>query len=229
MGDVPPRDGYSRLLKKRTVMMGAFGILLYVGSEVAIGSYLVNYFLDMNMAEAIKNNSFFKSIAETILNADLAMKDNKAIVGAFVTFYWSGAMIGRFIGAYLTRIFSPSRVLSVFALGAITMLVISITSTGFVSMCSILAVGLFNSIMFPTIFTLALDGLSPDLKPQASGLLCTMIVGGALIPPAYGFITDISGFKMAYILLIVCYGYIVSYGIYKSKTAKSELIGNINS
>jgi FHS family L-fucose permease-like MFS transporter len=87
-------------------------------------------------------------------------------------------------------------------------------------MWSIIAVGLFNSIMFPTIFSLGLDGLGDD-KPQGSGVLCTMIVGGAIIPPAYGFLTDTFNFNIALVLVIVCYTYIFLYGyLYK----KTELI-----
>ena len=138
-------------------------------------------------------------------NADWVTMNLK--MGAFVTFYWSGAMIGRFVGSYLTKIIRPSRVLSFFALGAVFMILISSQTFGIVSMISILAVGLFNSIMFPTIFSLSLEGLD-DLKPQASGILCTMIVGGAIIPPLYGYMTDLFGFKMALLLLIGCYGYI---------------------
>ena len=96
------------------------------------------------------------------------------------------------------------------------MIIISVNTVGFVSMWSILAVGLFNSIMFPTIFTLALGGLE-DLKPQASGILCTMIVGGAVIPPLYGLLTDNIGFKTAFILVMACYAYIMIYGFTKRK------------
>ncbi|WP_027392654.1 sugar MFS transporter [Aquimarina latercula] len=211
-----PKDGYGRLLRNKIMLLGALGIFVYVGAEVAIGSYLVNYFLDMNLVSVIKDTPFMKNLCERILNSDLNAMDGKAIVGAFVVFYWSGAMIGRFIGAYLTRIMSPGKVLSIFAGLAITMLLISMNTTGLIAMWSILAVGLFNSIMFPTIFTLALDGLG-DLKPQASGLLCMAIVGGALIPPFYGFLTDNIGFKMALLLVIVCYAYILFYGWLKSK------------
>ncbi|WP_299188285.1 sugar MFS transporter [uncultured Aquimarina sp.] len=211
-----PKDGYGRLLRNKVMLLGALGIFVYVGAEVAIGSYLVNYFLDMNLVSVIKDTPFMKNLCERILNSDLSVMDGKAIVGAFVVFYWSGAMIGRFIGAYLTRIMSPGKVLRIFAGLAITMLLISMNTTGLIAMWSILAVGLFNSIMFPTIFTLALDGLG-DLKPQASGLLCMAIVGGALIPPFYGFLTDNIGFKIALLLVIVCYGYILFYGWLKSK------------
>lgn len=221
--DDSPRRGYRKVLKNKMVLMGSFGIFVYVGAEVAIGSYLVNYFLDMNLPSIILENNFMKNIAKRILNSDLVTMDKKAIVGAFVVFYWSGAMVGRFIGAYLTKIFNPSRVLSIFAVLAISMIMISMNTVGLVSMWSILAVGLFNSIMFPTIFTLTIDGLG-DLKPQASGLLCTAIVGGALIPPLYGFFTDNVGFKYALILLIICYGYIVFFGIVKLRSKRSVVV-----
>jgi len=202
---------YSAALKNKNLMLGVLGIFFYVGAEVAIGSYLVNYFLDMNLVAVIKENGLMKSIAEGILNSGLTDNDNKAIVGVFVTFYWSGAMIGRFVGSYLTKIMKPGKVLGIFATCAILLILTSISTTGLVSMWSILAVGLFNSIMFPTIFTISIDGLG-ELKPKASGLLCTAIVGGALIPPLYGFFTDVVGFKTALLFIIACYAYILFFG-----------------
>lgn len=218
-----PKDGYSKLLRNKTVLLGVLGIFLYVGAEVAIGSYLVNYFLDMNMTAVILENNTLNSLAQRILSSPLEGKDPKAIVGAFVVIYWSGAMVGRFIGAFLTRIFKPSRVLAVFAILAMTMLFISMNTNGVVAMFSILAVGLFNSIMFPTIFTLTLEGLG-NLKPQASGLLCMAIVGGAIIPPAYGYLTDLYGFKWAILLLITCYGYILLFGLIKTKKPAKQIL-----
>ncbi len=218
--DDSPRRGYRKVLKDKMVLMGSIGIFVYVGAEVAIGSYLVNYFLDMNLSAAILENNIMNSLAKRILNSDLASMDKKAIVGAFVVFYWSGAMVGRFVGAYLTKIYKPSRVLSIFGMLAIGMILISMNTYGLVSMWSILAVGLFNSIMFPTIFTLTIDGMG-DLKPQVSGLLCTAIVGGALIPPLYGLLTDHIGFKSALTLLILCYGYIVIFGYIKLRSKRA--------
>jgi FHS family L-fucose permease-like MFS transporter len=151
------------------------------------------------------------SISSTLLGKSLSGVDDYGILGSFVTFYWSGAMIGRFIGSYLTNIIKPARVLSFFAIGALALIFMSAQTTGLTSMVSILAVGLFNSIMFPTIFSLSLEGLD-DLKPQASGILCTMIVGGAIIPPMYGYLTDLYGFKWAFSLLIICYLYIYFFG-----------------
>jgi MFS transporter, FHS family, L-fucose permease len=207
---------YLDAFKNKNLMLGVLGIFFYVGAEVAIGSYLVNYFLDMNLVDVIKENSLMKTIAEGILNSGITENDNKAIVGVFVTFYWSGAMIGRFVGSYLTKIMKPGKVLGIFATIAIILILISISTIGLVSMWSILAVGLFNSIMFPTIFTLSIDGIG-ELKPKGSGLLCTAIVGGALIPPLYGYLTDQIGFKIALLFIIICYSYILWFGYRNSK------------
>lgn len=204
--------GYKEALKNKKLVGGAIGIFVYVGAEVAIGSFLVNYFLDMGMDDMIRNSEGMSGIASSLLGSDLSTIDNKGIVGAFVMFYWTGAMIGRFIGALLTRVIKPNLLLSFFGLGAIVLVVISMMTTGFVSMWAILAVGLFNSIMFPTIFTIAIEELGV-LKPQGSGILCTAIAGGAFIPPLYGLFADNMGFKMAFILVIICYAYIMMYAL----------------
>ena len=209
---------YLDVINQKNLIYGVFGIFFYVGAEVTIGSYLVNYFLDMNLVDSIKNNSIMNSIA-TFFKHDIFVLlengdykySNKAVFGLFVTFYWSGAMVGRFIGSYLTKIFQAGRVLSFFALIAIFLIFLSAISNGLISMWSILAIGLFNSIMFPTIFTLSLNGLG-NLKPKGSGLLCTGIVGGAIIPPLYGLLTDFMGFKFSLIVLSLCYLYIANFG-----------------
>lgn len=213
-----PKGGYISLLRNKLMLMGAIGIFVYVGAEVAIGSFLVNYFDDMNLAVIVAENEMMMNIANTIastFNKSFSNSDPKSLLGIFIIFYWGGAMLGRFIGAYLTKIIAPGKVLSIFALLAIVMIAISITTNGLISMWSILAVGLFNSIMFPTIFTLTLEGLG-DLKAQASGLLCMAIVGGAIIPFVFGSFIDQFGFKIAFILTMLCYGYILYYGKLKS-------------
>lgn len=216
--DTEHAGSYREALKNKRLLMGALGIFVYVGAEVAIGSYLVNYFLELNMVQAIINSSFLSNISMSLLNTnDLNTIDAKAIVGAFVMFYWGGAMVGRFIGAYLTTVLSPGKVLGGFAAGAVLMILISMSTVGLTAMISILAVGLFNSIMFPTIFTIAIEDLG-HLKPQGSGILCTAIVGGAFIPPLYGYFTDLAGFKMAFVLLLLCYGYILFFGLSDKKT-----------
>jgi FHS family L-fucose permease-like MFS transporter len=214
-----PKGGYLKLLKNKFMLMGALGIFVYVGAEVAIGSFLVNYFSDMNLAAIILQNETMMQIANTIahtFNKTFTNADPKSLLGIFVIFYWGGAMIGRFAGAYLTKIITPGKVLIIFASLAVAMILISINTTGLISMWSILAVGLFNSIMFPTIFTLSLEGLG-DLKAQASGLLCMAIVGGAIIPFVFGSLIDGFGFKIAFILTILCYGYILYFGSIKAK------------
>jgi len=216
-----PKGGYLSLLRNKLMLMGALGIFVYVGAEVAIGSFLVNYFDDMNLAVIVVENELMMNIANTIastFNKSFSNSDPKSLLGIFIIFYWGGAMIGRFVGAYLTKIIAPGKVLSIFALLAIIMIAISINSQGLISMWSILVVGLFNSIMFPTIFTLTLEGLG-ELKAQASGLLCMAIVGGAIIPFAFGGLIDGFGFKTAFILTMICYGYIMYYG--KLKSSKS--------
>jgi len=214
------QGSYRDVLKNKKLFLGTIGIFVYVGTEVAIGTFLTNYFLDMNLANLIKENNTMKSIFSLVHSGDIEAIDKKGIVGAFVVFYWSGAMVGRFIGAYLTRVFAPKKVLMFFGVMAISLVLLSISTTGFVSMWAIIATGLFNSIMFPTIFTIAISDLG-DLKPQGSGVLCTAIAGGAFIPPLYGFLADSIGFKLAFVLIIICYTYIMLYGkISESKTER---------
>jgi FHS family L-fucose permease-like MFS transporter len=215
--DSAANGSYFKALKKKQVWMGALGIFFYVGAEVAIGSVLVNYFLDLNINDIINNSPFLKSIATGLIELFGGSTENldaKGLVGAFVMFYWLGAMVGRFIGSYLTKIFKPSRILMIFGLIAISLIIVSITSSGLLAMWSILAVGLFNSIMFPTIFTLTLDGQG-DLKPRISGLLCMAIVGGGVILPIFGNLVDWKGFTAGLLFLTVCYGYIAYFAFSK--------------
>ncbi|SKB54843.1 MFS transporter, FHS family, L-fucose permease [Salegentibacter holothuriorum] len=218
VGDKEASNDYRKVLKNKNLILGAIGLFCYVGAEVALGSYMVNYFLSLDLAATVRETSFMRTIAEWILTTGVSSSSDMAVVGVFVTFYWTGAMIGRFIGSYLTSIFNPAKILSVFAIGAIGMILISNLTVGLTAMWTIIGVGLFNSIMFPTIFSLALDGLGDD-KAQGSGVLCTMIVGGAIIPPAYGYLTDSFNFNVALILVMLCYAYIFYYA-YSNKRRK---------
>ncbi len=218
VGDKEASNDYRKVLKNKNLILGAIGLFCYVGAEVALGSYMVNYFLSLDLATTVRETSFMRTIAEWILNTGVSTSSDMAVVGVFVTFYWTGAMIGRFIGSYLTSIFNPAKILSIFAIGAIGMILISNLTVGLTAMWTIIGVGLFNSIMFPTIFSLALDGLGDD-KAQGSGILCTMIVGGAIIPPAYGYLTDSFNFNVALILVMLCYAYIFYYA-YRNKKRK---------
>jgi FHS family L-fucose permease-like MFS transporter len=167
---------------------GTIAIFVYVGGEVAIGSFLINYLGEADIA----------GLAE----ADAA---------PYVSYYWGGAMVGRFIGAAVMRKFAPGRVLGLHALAAVALVTLSMLSSGSVAMWSILAVGLCNSIMFPTIFSLAVSGLGKHTS-QGSGFLCMAIVGGALLPVLQGMIADSSGIQAGFIIPILCYLYICYFG-----------------
>lgn len=170
------------------LVYGAIGIFAYVGAEVAIGSFLVNYLGEKDVAG---------------LPASTA--------GFYVTFYWGGAMIGRFISAYVLSKINPGKVLAFNALVAALLVSLTILLGGAFSMYTILAVGLFNSLMFPTIFTLAVKNLG-RYTDQGSGILCTAIVGGAVIPLIQGFAADIAGIRLAFAIPVLCYIYIAWYG-----------------
>jgi MFS transporter, FHS family, L-fucose permease len=204
--------GFMKALKSRRLRDGALSILFYVGTEVAIGTYAVIYFVNKGLGEMVIQSDFHGSIARFIHGDDLGGIDEKGLLGIFVALYWGGAMVGRFIGAYLTRAMKPALVLALFGGSAITLLVISALSTGFVAMWALLLIGLFNSIMFPTIFTQAIDKLG-DLKPQGSGVLCSAIVGGAIIPPLFGYAVEWQGFEKSFVLFIFSYGFIAYYAI----------------
>jgi FHS family L-fucose permease-like MFS transporter len=187
--DVTFRHAFD-LLRQRRFGFGALCIFLYVGAEVAIGSLIVSYLMQSTV---------------------LGMGQEEA--GKHVPFYWGGAMVGRFIGAYLLRVFSPGKVLACAASGVIALLFISANATGAVSGWALLAVGLFNSIMFPTIFSLACEGLGPRAA-EGSGIICIAIVGGAVVPLVTGHAADWVGLKTALIVPAICYAGILSYGVY---------------
>jgi FHS family L-fucose permease-like MFS transporter len=178
------------LLRQRRFGFGAACIFLYVGAEVAIGSVIVNYLTQSSVLG---------------IGVEAAGKE--------VPFYWGGAMIGRFIGAYLLRVLSPGKVLACAAAAVITLLCVSANSTGAASGVSLLAVGLFNSIMFPTIFSLASEGLGPRAA-EGSGIICVAIVGGAIVPLITGRTADWVGLKTALAVPAICYAGILSFGIY---------------
>ena len=175
------------------LLFGAIGIFTYVGAEVSIGSFLVNYF----------------SLPEI---AGLSAKT----AAGFVSFYWGGAMIGRFLGAGLLRRFRPGSLLALCAIFAGALVTASMLLGGHTAMWTILAVGLFNSIMFPTIFSLGVAELGP-LTGNGSGILNMAIVGGAILPVIQGSIADHVGLHHAFVLPVICYLYILFYGLSGSK------------
>ncbi|HET9052697.1 MAG TPA: glucose/galactose MFS transporter, partial [Cyclobacteriaceae bacterium] len=170
------------------LILGAVGIFVYVGAEVSIGSFLVNFLGEKNIA----------NMAE-------------ADAGRYVSFYWGGAMVGRFIGAAIMQKLKPGNVLAAAALIASVLVLVTMFSSGVVAMWLILSVGLFNSIMFPCIFSLGVAGLGKHTG-QGSGILCMAIVGGALVPLLQGFLADSIGIQKAFFIPVLCYLFIVYYG-----------------
>ncbi|PKG81873.1 L-fucose:H+ symporter permease [Colwellia sp. 75C3] len=175
------------------LMLGALGIFVYVGAEVSIGSFLISFLGEDNIA----------GLAE-------------AQAANYIAYYWGGAMVGRFIGAALMRFVAANKILTVNAISAVILLIVAITSSGQVAMWAILSVGLCNSIMFPTIFTLAVNKLG-KATGQGSGILCLSIAGGALIPLLQGVLADAIGIQMAFVLPVMCYLYIMFYGVKGSR------------
>jgi len=173
----------------RHLVLGALAIFLYVGGEVSIGSFLVNYFSEESIAGL-----------------------STADAGEMVAYYWGAALIGRLVGAALMNYIAATKYLAVNALIAMVMILVSMNTTGSVAMWSILAVGFFNSIMFPTIFTLAVNGLG-SMTSKGSGLVCQAIVGGALVPLIQGLAADTVGIQMSFVVPLVCYIYIGWYAL----------------
>jgi MFS transporter, FHS family, L-fucose permease len=176
------------LLKNPRLAFGMLSIFIYVGAEVSIGSVMANYLM---------------------LPHTLGLVAQQA--GEMVSFYWGGAMIGRFIGSAALRVVPAGRALTVCAVIACLLAITSAFSAGLVAAVSLLLVGLFNSIQFPTIFTLAIEGEDGD-TPQASALLCMSIVGGAVIPVITGAVADRIGLSLALFVPALCYVWIAVYG-----------------
>lgn len=172
----------------RHLVLGAVGIFLYVGAEVSIGSFAVNFLSQPTIGGL-----------------------TEAEAGKYLSWYWGGAMVGRFIGAWVMTKVKPGRVLSFNAFVAVGLLLVVMLFAGKTAMWALLAIGLFNSIMFPTIFTLAIDGLGKHTG-EGSGILCVAIVGGAIVPLVQGFFAD-RDLLYSFLVPAVCYLYIAYYGL----------------
>lgn len=211
------------LWKHPNLILGAIAIFVYVGGEVAIGSSIANYLALPNIGGFVPNI------------ADPAMRYHAALAEAarYISLYWLGAMIGRFLGSALLQKIKPGKLLALFAAMAALLVTVSVLSSGHLAMWTILAVGLFNSIMFPTIFTLGIAELGP-LTGDGSGILNTAIVGGAAIPWLVGKASDFinrayyptmiqgetswgQGIHYSLILAMLCYLYILFYAVSGSK------------
>lgn len=184
--------------RHRRLVLGAVAIFVYVGAEVAIGSLMTNYF---NQKEI----------------GDLPLRD----AAGYLQYYWGGAMVGRFVGSILLQRVRTQKLLAFNAMGAALLMTISMLTFGHLAMWSLLLVGLFNSIMFPCIFTLAIAGLGP-LTGKGSGLLVAAIVGGAVVPELQGFVADHIGIHHAFFLPVLCYVYIIFYALKGASASRTE-------
>jgi MFS transporter, FHS family, L-fucose permease len=211
--------------KHPNLVFGAIGIFVYVGAEVAIGSSISNYLALDSIGHFISSSS----IPDTAVRYRSAL----GLAARYISIYWLGAMIGRFLGSGLLQRIKPGKLLAACAIVAVLLVTISVLSTGHLAMWTILIVGLFNSIMFPTIFTLAIAELGP-LTGDASGILNMAIVGGAVIPWIVGRVADFinhtyypalsqgetswgQGIHYALILPVFCYLYILFFALSGSK------------
>ncbi|GAA6204047.1 sugar MFS transporter [Thalassotalea sp. SU-HH00458] len=177
----------------RHLVLGAIGIFVYVGAEVAIGSFLVSFLHDPNIAGL-----------------------EEAHAAKYIAYFWGGAMVGRFIGAAVMQKLPAGKVLAFSAIVAVIFIASAMITSGQLAMWSMLLVGLCNSIMFPTIFSLAISGLGKHTS-QGSGILCLAIVGGAIIPLIQGMLADNIGLQNSFFLPIICYLFIAFYGLSGSK------------
>jgi FHS family L-fucose permease-like MFS transporter len=184
------------LWKHRHLALGVIGIFVYVGAEVAIGSLLINYLIQPDIGNISRTSA-------------------ATLVGFC---YWGGAMVGRFIGSAILQKVRTRAVLGIAAAFACLLVCTSILTFGAVAMWSLILVGFFNSVMFPSIFTLGIAELGP-LTGDASGLLVMAIVGGAVIPPATGWLADHIGIHHSFMLPAACYLYVIYYALKGSKPA----------
>ena len=183
--------------------LGAIGIFIYCGAEVSIGTYGVRYLADPHVAGV-----------------------PLALGAKLLAFYWGGMMVGRFVGSALMQRMAANKLLAWAGVGATLLVLASLLSTGHVAEVTILAVGLFNSIMFPTIFTLAVAELGP-LTSKGSGLLVQAIVGAAFIPLLSGLLADHLGVHASLIPPLLCYLYVIFYGFRGCRIAPDEVQSHI--
>lgn len=195
--DVLNKQAKVSIFSYRHLVLGAIGIFLYVGAEVSIGSFLIN-----------------------LLGEDHIAGLEEADAAKYISYYWAGAMVGRFIGAAVMQKIVAGKVLAFNAATVVVLLLVVVMSSGSLVMWAVLSIGLFNSIMFPVIFSLGVSYLGARTS-EGSGILCLAIVGGAIVPLAQGFLADAVGLQLAFILPIFCYLYILFYGLKGHKPSPS--------
>ena len=169
--------------------LGAVAIFTYVGAEVAIGSILINFLGQPSMGSL-----------------------SHAVAAGYVSLYWGGAMIGRFIGSFALIYIRAQRALAAVAISALILVATTILGHGHIAMWAIVSCGLFNSVMWPCIFPLSLEGLG-KFTGQGSGILVMMVVGGAIIPEIQGFLADRFGYQHSFVIVLLCYAYLIYFAV----------------
>ncbi|VVE10387.1 sugar MFS transporter [Pandoraea cepalis] len=190
------------LLSHRPLRYGIVALFLYVGAEVSIGSFLIAY----------------------LTQAGTGIVDH-AQASRYLALYWGGAMAGRFVGAWLLRKVSPGRLLSLCAIYNVVLILASLALPASLAMAALLACGLGNAIMFPTIFSLSVGGLGARVS-EGGGLICMAIVGGAVLPYLQGALADGVGIALSFLVPALAYGYIAGFGAWCTRTAPESAAGD---
>ncbi len=193
----PSKTGQPSIWTHSRLVYGLGAIFFYVGAEIAVGSFLINYISSPSVGAMSHASASF-----------------------YVTLFWGGAMLGRFVGAAVMRRVPAASVLAAVSVGAMALLTLTMSTTGGTALWAVIFVGLMNAIMFPTIFTLAIEGLG-NLTARGSALLIMAIVGGAVVPVLQGMVADAYGLRLAFCLPLACYAYVLTFAIYCRRTQAS--------
>lgn len=195
---VSPDGQVPSLWKYPQLVLGVVAMFLYCGAEITIGSFLVSY----------------------LTRPDIGAMTPKA-ASAYVSIYWGGSMAGRFVGSALLQKIKAARLLGINAVFAAALVITTMVFHGYVAMWAILLVGTFNSIMFPSLFTLGIAGLG-SLTGKGSGILMSAAVGAAVIPVVQGVLADNIGVHHSFLVPAICYLYVAFYGFRGSRIKASE-------
>lgn len=186
-GDENSDGSIASVLKFRHTVLGALGVFCYLGAEVGIVSFMIRYAKASGIAGLTEQNA-----------------------ALFITLYMALVLAGRLAGAYWLQSVNPSKMLAICSLGAILLIVVSLIGTAYVSVYAVALVGLFTSVMYPILFTLSIKDLGIYTK-TGSSLIIMSIVGGAIVPPLMGLVSDSFGIKPAFMIPVLCYAYLVYY------------------
>lgn len=188
-GDSSQKKPLKDILKFKHTLYGVGAEFFYVGAEVGIVSFIIRYAKWLNIPDLTEQNS-----------------------AIFITVFMALVLIGRLLGVYILNVFKPARVLVFCSIGAFVMVAISMSTNGYLSLACLSSVGLFTSIVYPIIFSLSMKDLGGYTKTGSSVFLLG-IVGGAIVPPLMGYISDISNIRYSFIIPLICYVYLLFFAI----------------